>query len=103
MFTCVTDTGQLQWVINGYDAKIYYSPNQVNEPAITDFSGIFVLKLINVNANELISSATAHNASLNNDGVNITCIDDVNNPEVQNNSVKDSIMIGIFISYVDVL
>ena len=97
MFTCVTDTGQLRWKNDNDDTKLYYSTNQVNEPAVTNFGGIFVLKLIHASATRYESTATAHNVSLNHDELSITCIDDINNPDAQNISETDSIMIGYII------
>ena len=94
MFTCVTDTDRLQWTNdNDDDTKLYYSTSQVNQPAVTNFGGIFVLKLIHASANSFESTATAYNVSLNNDGVNITCIGEINNPNAQNPET-DFISIG---------
>ena len=56
-------------------------------------SGIFDLKLINVTGMTLVSTATAYNVSLTDDGVNITCTDNFNNPD--NNSETESITIGL--------
>ena len=94
VFTCITDTGQLQWRDVNDDTKLYYLTSQVNEPAVTNFGGIFVLKLIHASVNRYESTATAYNVSLNHHGLNITCVDDINNPDAQNNSEMDSIMIG---------
>ena len=94
MFTCVTHTGQLQWISNGGASKLYSSPSQVNEPAFINFGGFFVLKLIDASNNTFESTATAHNVSLNNDGQNITCISDISNPDSQKNSITKSINIG---------
>ena len=101
VFTCVTDTGQLRWKNDNDDTKLYYSTNQVNEPAVTYFGGIFALKLIHASATRYESTATAHNVSLNNDGLSITCVDDINNPDAQNNSETDSIMIGYIIEIIN--
>ena len=84
VFTCVTDTDRLQWTNDNDDTKLYYSTSQVNQPAVTNFGGIFVLKLIHASANRFVSTATAYKVSLNNDGVNITCIGEVNDPNSQN-------------------
>ena len=88
MFTCVTDTGQLQWSgsTNGY-----YS---INDPVqVVTKSGIFDLQLINVAGVILASTATVYNVSLTDDGINITCTDDFNIPD--NNSETESITIGL--------
>ena len=94
MFTCVTDTGQLVWKNDNGNTRLYYSPSQVDEPAVTKFSGIFALKLIHASANRYESTATAHNVSLDTDGLNITCIDNIKNANSQNNSDTKSIVLG---------
>ena len=94
VFTCITDTGQLQWINDDGDNEVYYPTSQVNDPAVTLSGGIFVLKLINASNNTFVSTATAHNVSLNNDGVNITCNSDVNNPDRIQTSKKHSLTIG---------
>ena len=95
VFTCVTDTGQLQWTNDDGGTKVYYPTSQVNEPAVTLSGGIFVLKLVNTSYNTFESTATAHNVSLNNDGVNITCTSDTSDPEIT--SETDSIDIGLYV------
>ena len=95
VFTCVTDTGQLQCSSDD-KTKLYCLDTllcSTNEPAV-NFNGIFVLKLINTIAIIFKSTATAHNVSLNNDGLNITCISDINNPE--NTFETDSLTIGLY-------
>ena len=82
VFTCVTDTGQLQWSNDDGDTKLYCLNTQIcsNESAV-NFNGIFVLKLINSSANRFESTATAHNVALSNDGLNITCVGSINDPD----------------------
>ena len=94
VFTCVTDTGQLQWISSDGNTKVYYPASQVNEPAVINFGGIFVLKLVKRSNYTFESTATAHNVSLNNDGINITCTSDIANPE--KNSETNSIDIGLY-------
>ena len=93
VFTCVTDTIQLSWSTDDGKTSTYFLPSQVNEPAVNLSGGVFVLKLVKTSNNTFISTATAHNVSLNNDGINITCISDINNPDAQN---TDSIDIGLY-------
>ena len=93
VFTCVTDTGQLLWRNDNGDTRLYYSPIQINETAVTNF-GIFALKLIHASANIYESIATARNVSLNNDGLSIMCFDEVNSLDSLNNSVTKSIKLG---------
>ena len=79
VFTCVTDTNQLAWNFNGVN-KVYNSLSQPNEPAVTNFGGLFTLKLLDT-ANGLESTATAKNLTINQNGASITCTDDVNEPD----------------------
>ena len=81
---------------NDNDTRVYLFPSQVNELAVTIIGGIFVLKLINTSNNTFVSTATVYNVSLNNDGINITCISDIHNPEAQDISETDSIDIGLY-------
>ena len=96
VFTCVADTEQLQWGNDDGDTKLYNSPSQVNERAVVKLGGIFILKLINASNSTFVSTATVDNVSLNDDGVNITCTDDFNNPD--DNSEMESITIGLYIN-----
>ena len=90
MFTCVTDTGQLLWTGSAVNVP-YYS---INEPVqVVTKSGIFDLQLINVTGMTLVSTATAYNVSLTDDGIDITCNDNFNNPD--NNSETESITLGL--------
>ena len=72
VFTCVTDTAPLIWstTVNELN-KVYYSSNQVNEPAVT-IGGILTVKLVNTSG-QFVSTATAYNVSSDYNGVNITC------------------------------
>ena len=76
VFTCVTDTLPLIWTYNGL-SKVYYSPNQINETNATLFDGAFRLQL-NTTVG-FVSNAVATSISLNYDGTNITCSDDIVN------------------------
>ena len=96
VFTCVTDTGQLQWISDDGISKWYRFPSEVNEPAFTKSGSAFVLKLINTSNNYTFeSTATVYNVSLNNDGINILCTSDISNPEGQNTSETDSLSTGL--------
>ena len=79
VFTCVTDTNQLAWNFNELN-KVYNSLSQVNEPAVTNFGGIFTLKLLDT-TNRLESTATATNLTINQNGTSITCTDNINEPD----------------------
>ena len=88
MFTCVTDTAPLIWSTSVNEVvKVYYSSDQVNEPAVT-IGGIFTIKLVNTTG-RFESTATAYNVSPDYNGVNITCSNKVG---VQSNT--SSIAIG---------
>ena len=77
VFTCVTDTGQLHWKTDDGLIKSYHSPSQVGDGgALSNFGGIYILKLIGANSNGTFeSTAEAQNVSLTDDGKNITCSD----------------------------
>ena len=73
VFTCVTDTAPLVWSISVNEhVKVYYSSDQVNQPAVT-IGGILTVKLVNTTG-KFESTATAYNDS---DEVNITCSNDI--------------------------
>ena len=77
VFTCVTDTAPLVWSTSVNElVKVYYSSDQVNEPAV-NIGGIFTVKLVNTTG-QLESTATAYNVSSDYNGVNITCSNSVN-------------------------
>ena len=92
VFTCVTDTGQLQW--SGSINAAYHSSNEPVQVVIK--SGIFDLQLINVTGMTLVSTATAYNVSMTDDGMNITCTDNFNNPV--SSFEMESIVLGQFSS-----
>ena len=76
VFTCVTDTAPLIWSTSVNEhVKVYYSSDQVNEPAVT-IGGIFRVKLVST-TDQFESTATAYNVSSDYNGVNITCNDDI--------------------------
>ena len=78
VFTCVNDTAPLVWSTSVNEhVKVYYSPDQVNEPAVT-IGRIFTVKLVNTTG-QFISSATVHSVSSDYNGVNITCSNNVKN------------------------
>ena len=80
VFTCVTDNSLvLVWrtSVNEH-TKVYYSSDQVNEPAV-NLGGIFTVKLVSTTG-QFESTATAYNVSPDYNGVNITC---------NNNSLND--------------
>ena len=90
VFTCVTDTGQLQWTGS---VNAHYTHYDMPQPVrVATKSGIFDVELINKTGMILVSTATAYNVSLTDDGQNFTCAGNPNNP---NSAVTESIMIGI--------
>ena len=78
VFTCVTDTAPLVWSTSVNEhIKVYYSSDQVNEPAVNVGSTTITVKLVNT-TDQFLSTATAYNVSPDYNGVNITCINSVN-------------------------
>ena len=77
VFTCVTDTAPLVWSTSVNEhVKVYYSPDQVNQPA-ENFGSIFTVKLVSTTG-RFESTAAAYNVSSDYNGVNITCCNNVN-------------------------
>ena len=73
VFTCVTtDTGRLAWFISNNNI-LYHSSELVSQ--IDYIANIFKVELVNVTGSVFMSTATAHNISLDTDGKNITCGD----------------------------
>ena len=90
VFTCVTDTAPLVWSTSVNEhVKVYYSSDQVNEPAV-NLGDILTVKLVNTRG-QFESTATAHNVSPDYNGVNITCSSSVG--DTQSNS-SITIIIG---------
>ena len=91
VFSCVTETAPLIWgtSVNEH-VKVYYSSDQVNEPAV-NIGGILTVKLVNTR-DQFESTATAHNVSPDYNGVNITCSSNIG--DTQSNS-SITIIIGI--------
>ena len=82
VFTCVTYTNQLVWRFNESSSKVYTSKSQATESAaVTNFGGIFTLKLLNTRRNGLESTATAQKVAVNQNGTSITCSGNINNPD----------------------
>ena len=93
VFTCVTDTAPLIWSTSVNEhVKVYYSSNQVNEPAVT-IGGIFTVKLVNTTG-QFQSTATAYNVSSDYNGVNISCSNNINYAMY---SKTESIIVGEFV------
>ena len=91
VFTCVTDTAPLIWSTSVNElVKVYYSSDQVNEPAVNLGGDIFAVKLVST-IGQIESTATAHNVSSDYNGVNITCNNDVSDQTYSNTK---SITIG---------
>ena len=77
VFTCVTtDTGRLVWDLTHYNVKqSFHSPAQINIPVTAD---IFTLTLVSItNSNTYRSTAVAHNVSVDYNGANVSCGDDI--------------------------
>ena len=90
MFTCVTDTVPLIWSTSVNEhVKLYYSSDQVNQPAV-NIGGIFTVKLVNTTG-QFESTATAYNMSPDYNGVNVTCSNKVADPQSNTSSVTIAI------------
>ena len=92
VFTCITDTGNLFWHISKSEKQLYQS-GQVFQVAHRD---IFTLRIVSETGSVLISTATAHNVSLDYDGKSINCSDSaVNSADTiqQTKAIKISISI----------
>ena len=91
VFTCVTDTAPLVWSTSVNEhVKVYYSSDQVNQPAVI-IGGIITVKLVNTTG-QFESTATAYNVSSDYNGVNITCSNNTN--EALSNTSSITIAIG---------
>ena len=92
VFTCVTDTAPLIWSTSVNEhVKVYYSSDQVNEPAV-NLGGIFTVKLVNTRG-QFESTATAYNVLSDYNGVNITCSSNVIDAQ-SNNASSITLAIG---------
>ena len=72
--------------------KVYYLPNQVNDPAV-NIGGIFTVKLVNTTG-QFESTATAYNVTPDYNGVNITCSNNINADKAKSNTSSITIVIG---------
>ena len=74
VFTCVTDTGRLEWQINDKNNRhSFHSPAQINMPHTVK---IFTLTLLSVTNNSIYqSTAVAHNISVDYNGAEVSCRD----------------------------
>ena len=74
IFTCTTDAGRLVWFFKD-TSQFYFNSSAINDALHLDD---FIVKLISVTGNVLISTATAHNVSV--DLIKTTCSETPNNP-----------------------
>ena len=81
MFTCITDTGSLTWDINGTN-EVFYQEGQLSGSL-----DIFTLNLISVSGMMFVSTATAHNVSIESDGKALSCSD--------NNQTKSNLAVTL--------
>ena len=100
VFTCITDTEHLAWIFNESSNILYNSLSQANDPAVTNFGGIFTVKLLNTTIHGFESTATAKNVMMNQNGANITCTGDVNNPD---EGKTQRIIIGYMHNYIKIM
>ena len=79
VFTCVTDTGRLLWVVNN-SVNLMHSFHSVNQIKMLVTEQFFKLELVNVTGIDqktYLSTATAHNVLPDYNGTTITCMDSV--------------------------
>ena len=94
VFTCVTDTVFLVWSTSVNEhVKVYYSSDQVNQPAV-NVGGIITVKLVSASG-QFESTATAYNVSPDYNGVNVTCSNNITNIALY--SKTESITVGEFV------
>ena len=77
VFTCVTDTGRLVWVVNNSVDHVH-SFHSINQIKTIETVQIFNLELVNVTGIDnktYLSTATAHNLLPDYNGTDITCED----------------------------
>ena len=88
VFTCVTDTGRLVWKV-GKTKQSFHSPPLINIPIPLD---IFTLTLLNVtNSSTYLSTAVAHNVSVDYNWKFVKCID---GGQATSNNKQLNIIIG---------
>ena len=81
MFTCVTDTGELIWNIDG---TLQYYSNTHNNQDVIEF-GIFEFRLLIKTGNALVSTATVQNVNRSDNGTILSCSDN-SIPHVSNSN-----------------
>ena len=77
VFTCVTDTGKLIWLVNN-SVDLMHSFHSINQIKMNVTEQIFKLELVNVtgiDSEKYLSTATAHNVLPDYNGTAITCMD----------------------------
>ena len=77
VFTCVTDTGRLLWIVNN-SVDHLHSFHSINQIKTIVTEQIFKLELVNVTGidNQIyLSTATAHNVLPGYNGTKISCVD----------------------------
>ena len=90
VFTCVTDTGKLAWISNGFK-HLYYDPS--GQLFSIGSVNIFTVNLTSVTGMVLVSTATVHNVQLGHNGTVITCSDGVT-VQQDHHSVNDTVQIA---------
>ena len=79
VFTCVTDTGKLLWIVNN-SVDLRHSFHSINQIKMIVTKQFFKLELVNVTGIDnktYLSTATACNVLPDYNGTNITCLDNV--------------------------
>ena len=95
VFTCVTDTGELIWNVNGFNDVLY--EKMIEKKEQTSLS-IFQLNITNKIGNYFVSTATVINVHLDYNGTSISCSDS-STPHIAETDTKSVITSGILTQY----
>ena len=77
VFTCVSDTGRLVWVVNNSVDHVhsFHSINQIKMPVTEQFFKLELVNVTGIHNKTYLSTATAHNVLSDYNGTTITCMD----------------------------
>ena len=77
MFTCVTDTGRLLWMVNNsvWHIHSFHSIKQIKMLVTEQIFKLLVVNVTGIDNQTYLSTATAHNVLPDYNGTNITCMD----------------------------
>ena len=77
VFTCVTDTGRLVWIVNNsVDHVSFHSISQVKMIVTKQIFKLLLVNVTGIDNKTYLSTATAHNVLPDYNGTKIACVDD---------------------------